>query len=98
MKISSAILLATFSLLLVAMVYTNVLLKKEYDKKQKEAEDLKKELDKPVDSTKYRYQKSTSYNGVPDAKKVHEAAKANEADENSSSVDYSRMAFMQMVL
>lgn len=73
-------------------------LKKEYDKKQKEAEDLKKELDKPVDSTKYRYQKSTSYNGVPDAKKVHEAAKANEADENSSSVDYSRMAFMQMVL
>jgi phage shock protein PspC (stress-responsive transcriptional regulator) len=35
-------------------------LKKEYERKKKEAEDLKKELDKPVDSARYRYQK-TSY-------------------------------------
>ena len=34
-------------------------LRKEYEQKKKEAEDLKKELDKKFDSTRYRYQKVT---------------------------------------
>ncbi len=35
-------------------------LRKEYEKKKQEADDLKKELDKPIDTTKYKYQKVAS--------------------------------------
>ncbi|MEO7530582.1 MAG: PspC domain-containing protein [Sediminibacterium sp.] len=73
-------------------------LKKEYDKKQKEAEDLKKELDKPVDTTKYRYQKATTYSITPSAEKIVSMEKAAGSEENTTPVEISRIAFMQMVL
>jgi hypothetical protein len=73
-------------------------LKKEYDKKQKEAEDLKKELEKPVDTTKYRYQKTTTYTITPNAEKTTAVEKVNEADDNAPAAEVSRIAFMQMVL
>jgi len=73
-------------------------LKREYDKKQKEAEDLKKELEKPVDTTKYHYQKATTYIITPNAEKTVVSGKANEAEDNTSPAEVSRLAFMQMVL
>ncbi len=51
-------------------------LKKEYERKQKEAEDLKKELDKPVDSTRYRYKKATTLQLIPAAGKAIAYAEA----------------------
>lgn len=35
-------------------------LQKEFDRKQKEVDDLKKELEKPIDSTRYKYKKTTA--------------------------------------
>jgi len=73
-------------------------LKKEYDKKQKEAEDLKKELDKPVDTTKYRYQKTTTYTIIPNTEKLPADEKVAETDGNAAPAEVSRLTFMQMVL
>ena len=75
-------------------------LQKEYDKKQKEAEDLKKELEKPVDTTKYRFQKATTYiiTPTPNADKVQVSEKAADAEETAAPAEVSRLAFMQMVL
>ncbi len=54
-------------------------LQKEYDRKLKEAEDLKKELDKPVDSTKYQYKKATS--GTATTPNPPKAEKAEQGDD-----------------
>jgi|LakMenEpi03Aug12_release.lakeMendotaPanAssembly.Ray.scaffolds.fasta_scaffold01014_27 phage shock protein PspC (stress-responsive transcriptional regulator) len=51
-------------------------LKKEYERKIKEAEDLKKELDKPFDSARYRYQKA--YYKTPNSAKPNLADKVKE--------------------
>lgn len=75
-------------------------LEKEIEKKQKETEELKKQLDKPVDTTtapKYKYQKATTYNIVPDTNKATVEDKPSDAD-NNASPELSRIAFMQMVL
>ena len=71
-------------------------LQREYDKKQKEAEELKKELNKPIDSIKYQYKKSVSYLLLPN--KINETISTNATDGPSVSIDASRMVFMQMLL
>jgi len=66
-------------------------LQKEYERKQREAEELKKELDKPVDTTRYRYKKATAMNDA-ETKPVTE-----ERTENRIPFEASRLLMMQMV-
>ncbi|WP_026768275.1 PspC domain-containing protein [Asinibacterium sp. OR53] len=75
-------------------------LRKEYDKKQKEAEELKKELDKPVDTTtRYHYQKATTYEEVPQPNAVIPAVHAEKKEEKIDiTFDNARLMMMQMVL
>jgi phage shock protein PspC (stress-responsive transcriptional regulator) len=67
-------------------------LQKEYERKQREAEELKKELDKPVDTTRYRYKKATAMNNDAEIKPVTE-----ERTENRIPFEASRLLMMQMV-
>jgi phage shock protein PspC (stress-responsive transcriptional regulator) len=76
-------------------------LQKELDRKTKETEDLKKELQKPVDTTttpKYKYQKATTYTITPDTNKATAEQKTDDANDNASPAEISRITFMQMVL
>jgi hypothetical protein len=52
-------------------------LQRQYDKKKKEAEDLKKELDKGIDSTKYHYKKASTAT-APAPEKAPDAATENQ--------------------
>ncbi len=64
-------------------------LQREYDRKQKEAEELKKELDKPIDSTRYRYKKATTV-----AEPVAEKVVAEEGSNMPDGVDLSEEGAM----
>ena len=68
-------------------------LQKEFNKKQKEADILKKELDTPIDSTRYRYKKVTSFQVLPIPLKTPIADKVN----TDISEEASRIVFMQMI-
>ncbi len=74
-------------------------LQKEYDKKQKEAEDLKKELEKPIDSTRYRYKKAVAYAELPASAKPEEPSKSAMDTEEMLilPMDGSLMMFMQII-
>lgn len=73
-------------------------LQKEYDKKQREAEQLKKELEKPVDTTnKYHYKKTVTYLSNPEPATAPATEKVREADQPVPSSELSRLTLMQMV-
>lgn len=75
-------------------------LRKEYERKQKEAEDLKKELDKPVDTTRYQYKKATTYQELPKVPVPPAAPVAEEKKDEpvGMTLDNARLLMMQMVL
>ena len=66
-------------------------LQKEYERKKREADELKKELEKPVDTTRYRYKKATAMNDVE-----IKAGNENKSD-NQMPIEASRLLMMQMV-
>ncbi|MDP1841891.1 MAG: hypothetical protein Q8K64_00630, partial [Sediminibacterium sp.] len=70
-------------------------LKREYERKKKEAEDLKKELDKPVDTTRYRYQKVTYVEPANQQQKI-----AGKTKEHAEMIDLgseaSRLSLLQL--
>nr|WP_294988373.1 PspC domain-containing protein [uncultured Sediminibacterium sp.] len=66
-------------------------LQKEYERKKREADELKKELEKPVDTTRYRYKKATAMNDA-------EIKADNEhKSDNQMPIEASRLLMMQMV-
>jgi phage shock protein PspC (stress-responsive transcriptional regulator) len=75
-------------------------LQKEYEKKQREAEDLKKELDKPVDTTQYHYKRTVSIADTPKSLKtspVPAAARNREQEPVDISLETSKILMMQMI-
>lgn len=66
-------------------------LQKEYERKKREADELKKELEKPVDTTRYRYKKATAMNDAE-----IKAGNENKSD-NQMPIEASRLLMMQMV-
>ncbi|GAC1439769.1 MAG: hypothetical protein NVSMB63_05370 [Sediminibacterium sp.] len=72
-------------------------LKKEYEKKQKEAEDLKRELDKPIDTTHYHYKKAVSYKEAEKRVTTPAIAKSMEQENTEMPLEASRLSMMQMV-
>ena len=72
-------------------------LQKEYERKLKEAEKLKNELEKPVDTTtRYRYQKATTKNVA--APQAPAAMKPAEAPEQDMPLEAARLLMMKMTL
>lgn len=66
-------------------------LQKEYERKKREADELKKELEKPVDTTRYRYKKATAMNDA-------EIKTDNEhKSDYQMPIEASRLLMMQMV-
>lgn len=66
-------------------------LQKEYERKKREADELKKELEKPVDTTRYRYKKATAMNDA-------EIKADNEhKSDYQMPIEASRLLMMQMV-
>ncbi len=51
-----------------------------------------------MDTTKYRYQKTVSYQSVQPIHKMATTEKPSVVEENKPSIEASRMLFMQMVL
>ena len=60
------------------------------------AEELKKELEKPIDTTRYRYQKTTTLNSSP-AKTPATKAVSDDQLDNHMPIEASRLLMMQMV-
>lgn len=75
-------------------------LQKEYEKKQREAEDLKKELDKPVDTTQYHYKRTVSVADTPKSLKtsaIPATTKNREQEPVDISLETSKILMMQMI-
>jgi cell shape-determining protein MreC len=70
-------------------------LRKEYEKKQKEAEELKKELDKPVDTTQYKYKKAVVMNNQTSNKAT---VTKKTVDQEEELLETPKLLLMQMVL
>ncbi len=72
-------------------------LRKEYERKQKEAEELKKELDKPIDTTRYRYQRTSAIQQKNLAPTPASILEAEQSLEPAFPLEAARLQMMQMV-